>query len=314
MIDRARSWLLVKRALTFIFISLVLVLLVVQVREVAWSEVRESLARYRGPMLLLAFALAAASHALYGLFDQIGRVYTGHGLAPTRVAMIAFVSYAFNLNMGAMIGGVGFRYRLYSRFGLGSGTITRVMGLSVAANWLGYLVVGGTVFSMRVIVVPPGWEIGTDGLQWIGFGLLTAAGAYLAACGFSPRRSWTVRGHEIVLPSLGMASLQMVVAAVNWLLIAALVYLLLFRQAPYSTVLAVFLVSAIAGVIAHIPAGLGVIELVFITIMGHMVPPSELIAGLLAYRAVYYLVPLALALLIYLRLESKAKALSTANE
>jgi glycosyltransferase 2 family protein len=313
VIDRPRAWLLVKRVLTVGFLGLVTVLLVVQAREVEWSDVRESLGRYRGPMLLLAFALSAGSHALYGLFDQIGRVYTGHRLARLRVAMIAFVSYAFNLNMGSLIGGVGFRYRLYSRFGLDNGTITRIMGLSIAANWLGYLLVAGVVFSLRVIAVPPGWEIGTDGLQWLGFGLVAIALGYLAACGLSPRRAWSVRGHEIVLPSLRMASLQATIATANWLLIAALLYVLLRQQVPYSTVLAVFLVSAVAGVIAHIPAGLGVIELVFITLLGHRVPHSELIAGLLAYRAVYYLVPLAVALVVFLRLETKAKSPAPAS-
>jgi uncharacterized membrane protein YbhN (UPF0104 family) len=308
MIERARIWRIARRVLTMVFIGLVLALLIVQVREVEWDAVRASLVRYRGPTLLLAFLLAAMSHALYGLFDQIGRAYTGHGLARLRVAMIAFVSYAFNLNMGAMIGGVGFRYRLYSRYGLDGGTITRIMGMSVAANWLGYSLVAGMAFARGVIELPPGWEIGSDGLRWIGYGLLAAAAGYLAACAFARRRSWTLRGGEILLPSFGMAVLQALIAAVNWMLIGALVYLLLHRQVPYTTVLAVFLISAIAGVITHIPAGLGVIELVFITMLGHALPRNELIAGLLAYRAVYYLVPLALALLAYLRLEAAAPA------
>lgn len=303
-----RVWSLLKRVLTIGFIVAVLTLLVIQVREVDWGAVRESLTRYRGPALLLAVGLAVASHLLYGLFDQIGRVYTGHQLTRLRVAMIAFVSYAFNLNMGALIGGVGFRYRLYSRYGLDGGTITRIMGMSIAANWLGYFVVAGLVFSLGAVELPPGWDIGTAGLRWIGYGLLVLAAGYLAACGWSARRSWRLRGQEIVLPSLRMAALQLLIAAANWLLIGALIYVLLHQKIAYQTVLAVFLISAIAGVIAHIPAGLGVIELVFISLLGHALPRSELIAGLLAYRAVYYLLPLALALLTYLRLETGAKA------
>jgi glycosyltransferase 2 family protein len=308
MIDRARLWPLAKRALTFAFFGIVLVLLVRFGRDVDWAEVRESISRYQTTVLALAVALAVLSHALYGCFDQLGRVYTGHRLARWRVATIAFVSYAFNLNMGSLIGGVGFRYRLYSRFGLDNATITRVLALSIAANWLGYLAVAGAVFSLRVIAVPPGWEIGTDGLQWIGFALLALAAGYLAASAFSPRRSFSLRGHEVVLPSMRIAALQMLIGAVNWLVIGALIWVLMRRQVPYPAVLAVFLISAIAGVIAHIPAGLGVIEVVFVTMLGHLVPSTELIAMLLAYRAVYYLAPLAVALAVYLRLETKANA------
>ncbi|HEY4541259.1 MAG TPA: lysylphosphatidylglycerol synthase domain-containing protein [Noviherbaspirillum sp.] len=303
----SRAWPLIKRVLTVGFLGLVLTLLVIQMREVDWNEVSTSLQRYGVPALLLALALAAASHVLYGLFDQIGRAYTGHRLPRLRVAAIAFVSYAFNLNMGALVGGVGFRYRLYSRYGLDGAAITRVMGLSIAANWLGYCVVAGTVFALGVVKLPPGWDVGSTGLRWIGCALLAAALAYLAACGFSTRRAWTVRGHEIALPTLRMALLQMLISSLNWMLIGALVYLLLHREVAYSTVLAVFLISAIAGVITHVPAGLGVIELVFISLLGHALPRSELIAALLAYRAVYYLLPLAVALLVYLRLEAATR-------
>jgi glycosyltransferase 2 family protein len=314
VIEQKRAWLLAKRALTIGFMILVLVLLVVQVREIDWADVPEALARYRGPILLLALLLAVLSHGLYGLFDQIARRCTGHRLARLRVATIAFVSYAFNLNMGAMVGGVGFRYRLYSRYGLDGGTITQIIGLSVAANWLGYLVIGGMVFSMQVIALPAGWEVGADGLRWIGYAMLALALGYLASCGMARRRSWTVREQQVVLPSLGIALLQLLISAANWLLIGFLIYLLLLQQIPYLTVLAVVLISAIAGVLAHIPAGLGVIELVFLTMLDHLLPGSEMIAALLAYRAVYYLLPLAAALLVYLLLEARAETSAAATD
>jgi glycosyltransferase 2 family protein len=300
-------WRLVKRALTLAFFGIVLALLVSQAREIQWSDVRRSIAGYGAQVLALAVALAFASHLLYGLFDQIGKTYTGHALGRVRVAMIAFVSYAFNLNMGSLIGGLGFRYRLYSRYGLDNGTIARVTGLSIAGNWLGYLAVAGTAFSFRMVAVPPGWEIGTGGLQWVGFVMVGFAIVYLAACAWSPRRNWTVRGHELVLPSFRMAGLQFAVASLNWMLIAALIYLLLDGRVAYPTVVAVMSISAIAGVITHIPAGLGVIEVVFFTLLGHVLPRSELLAALLAYRAVYYLLPLGLALGLFLKLEADAR-------
>jgi glycosyltransferase 2 family protein len=300
-------WPLVKRVLTIAFFAIVLALLVSQAREIDWSDVRRSIASYGVPLLALAVALALASHLLYGLFDQIGKTYTGHALGRVRVAMIAFVSYAFNLNMGSLIGGLGFRYRLYSQYGLDNGTIARVTGLSIAANWLGYLAVAGTAFSLRMVAVPPGWEIGTDGLQWVGFVLVALSISYLAACAWSPRRMWTLRGHELILPSFRMAGLQFSVAAVNWMLIAALIYLFLGGRIAYPTVVALMSISAIAGVITHIPAGLGVIEVVFFTLLGHVLPRSELLAALLAYRAVYYLLPLGIALGLFLKLEADAR-------
>ena len=63
--------------------------------------------------------------------------------------------------------------------------------------------------------------------------------------------------------------------------------------------LAVLLVAAVAGVITHVPAGLGVLEAVFVALLSHQLPQGQLLGALLAYRAIYYLLPLAIATVAY---------------
>jgi uncharacterized membrane protein YbhN (UPF0104 family) len=99
-------------------------LLVTQARTVEWDHVFAIMRKRSVTELVTAALLAAASFALYSCFDLLGRCYTGHQLRPTQVVTVNFVSYAFNLNMGSLIGGVAFRYRLYSRLGLDGETIT----------------------------------------------------------------------------------------------------------------------------------------------------------------------------------------------
>src|SRR3546814_3851721 len=70
-------------------------------------------------ILRLAALFAAASYAIYACFDWFARIYTPQ-VPKLRQFEIALVSYAFNLNLGALIGSVGFRYRLYSRSGVRS--------------------------------------------------------------------------------------------------------------------------------------------------------------------------------------------------
>ncbi len=73
--------------------------------------------------------------------------------------------------------------------------------------------------------------------------------------------------------------------------------------------------SSIAGVIVHIPAGIGVLEAVFIALLaGEHTSKGTIIAALLAYRVLYYFIPLLLALICYLLLESQAKKLRAKNE
>ncbi|MCI3807503.1 hypothetical protein MQA04_21870, partial [Escherichia coli] len=95
----------------------------------------------------------------------------------------------------------------------------------------------------------------------------------------------------------------------------AIIWLLLGQSVNYFFVLGVLLVSSIAGVIVHIPAGIGVLEAVFIALLaGEHTSKGSIIAALLAYRVLYYFIPLLLALICYLLLESQAKKLRAKNE
>jgi len=80
---------------------------------------------------------------------------------------------------------------------------------------------------------------------------------------------------------------------------------LLQARIDYASVLSVLLIGAVAGVIAHIPAGLGVLEAVFVALLSHRLPQSDVLGAVLAYRAVYYLAPLALATLLYVATEAR---------
>ena len=71
--------------------------------------------------------------------------------------------------------------------------------------------------------------------------------------------------------------------------------------------LAVYLLAAIAGVVTYIPAGLGVLEAVFLMLLGEQVGEPELLGALLAYRAVYYLGPLLVAAVMYAVMEMRAR-------
>ncbi len=294
-----RWWPQAKRAATVLFLVLVAWLLVEQARNVEWSMVLGALRDYRAGTLLMAGALALASYALYCSYDLIGRHQTGHALRTGQVVGVSFVSYAFNLNMGALVGGVGMRYKLYSRLGLNAAVITEVLGLSMLTNWLGYMLLAGAVFVMRPLALPADWAIGSVGLRTLGGVLLALVATYLVLCFRSGRRTWQVRGHEITLPSGRLALLQLGLSALNWSLIATVVYVLLQQKVEFSAVLSVLLIAAVAGVIAHVPAGLGVLEAVFVTLLAQHAGRNELLAALLAYRAVYYLAPLALAVVYY---------------
>jgi len=315
MAEKHPKWKLAKKVLTWLFFIAVIVLLVVYARKVNWEDVYNVIVNYNRLAVLSAVALVIVSYLTYGCYDLIGRAYCGHKLAKRQVMLVSFICYAFNLTLSTWVGGVAMRYRLYSRLGLDSATITRIFSLSIATNWLGYILLAGIVFSAGMVPIPGGWFIGETTLRIIGVVLLAVVAVFLWACAFSKRRKWTIRRQTLQLPSLRMALFQFAVSSANWLVIGAIIWLLLARQVDYPIVLGVLLISSIAGVIIHIPAGIGVLEAVFLALLsGQHASHGTIIAALLAYRVLYFILPLLLALVLYLMLESRAKHLRAKNE
>ncbi|MEJ8845339.1 YbhN family protein [Variovorax rhizosphaerae] len=292
------------------FLAFVLFMLVHEARTIDWPEVFATMRDYPLGVVCLAAALAWTSHLIYSTFDLVGRHYTAHPLRPGSVMAITFVSYAFNLNLGTVVGALAMRVRLYTRLGLEAPVIARVVGLSMLTNWLGYCLLAGLAFAFWPVPMPPDWHLGTVALRVLGGALVLASLGYLALCAFSKRREFSVRGHEIALPNLRLACVQLVISCANWSVMGATMYVLLQGQVAYPVALGVLLIGAISGLMSRVPAGLGVLEAVFIALLSPPLSTTTLIAAILTYRAVYYWAPLAVATLVYLAMEVNAKKLA----
>ncbi|RZI93106.1 MAG: UPF0104 family protein, partial [Rubrivivax sp.] len=177
---RHQAWSWIKRGIGAVFLALVVVMIVRYARTVDWDEVWASVRALPASVLLQAAAFTALSYLLYSCIDLFGRWYTGHEVPPRRVMQIAFTSYAFNLNMGSMVGGIGMRLRLYLALGVGGADVARIVTLSMVTNWLGALALAGAFFAFSPLALPPSWRLDGDGLQMLGVVFLVVVLAYLA--------------------------------------------------------------------------------------------------------------------------------------
>lgn len=295
------------RWLGAVFALGVLALLAWAARQIDWPEVLTALQQVPLSVLAAAAALCALSHLIYSSYDLIGRRWTRHAVPARRVMLITFISYAFNLNLGSLVGGVAMRLRLYAREGLRHPVPAQVLALSLTTNWLGYGLLAGGLFLTGWLAPPANWTVSATALRGLGALMLALVATYLALCAFSPRREWRVRGHDLVLPSVRLALMQLLVSSANWLTMGVILTVLLQQAAPYGTVLAVLLVAAVAGVITHVPAGLGVLEGVFVALLGPSLGHGQVLAALIVYRALYYLLPLMIATIAYFVLEARSR-------
>ncbi len=295
------------RGLGLLLVIAIGVVLARQVGRIDGAAVGQALADMSPRLLLAAAAMALISHVLYGCLDILGRRYTAHQLPVGKVLLIGTTSYAFNLSLGSVLGGMACRARLYTRLGLPVGCIARIVTFCLISNWLGYLLLAGAVFALSPPELPAAWglpELASGGMRWLGVVLLATGLLYLGLCVRHGGRTLVLRQQVWSVPRLGLALAQAGVSLGHWAAMGALLTLLLQGRVPYVQVLAVLLVAAIAGVIAHVPAGLGVLEAVFMTLLSHRLPAATVLAALVSYRVLFYLLPLGLGTAVFLRMEA----------
>ncbi len=110
----------------------------------------------------------------------------------------------------------------------------------------------------------------------------TAASAWLRARGFTLQR-----------PGLGFLLVQLGVLSADLLGAGAALYVLLpDTHIGFAPFMAVYTVALALGVLSHVPGGLGVFEAVVIFALGRAVAANQVAAALLAYRAIYFFLPL----------------------
>ncbi len=306
---RKRTLGMLKTAATVAIVAAAVVLVVRAARDIDWAGVLGALLSYDLATLAAAFALVIPGQLACACFDLVGRHATGHRLPVPRVMLISLTGYNFSLNLGALIGGLAFRYRLYAPYGIPPRTIAQIIGLSVLTNWSGYVLIAGLVLAYEPPELPDGWGPGTAVLRGAGFFLLVVTAAYLVLCASRGNRLVRWKGSELRLPTLRIAAAQFALSIASWSVIGAVLARLLPGDVGWLTVMAVLLMSSIAGVWSHVPGGLGVTEMVFLSLLGHRVDGSALLAALLAFRALYYLVPFMAALAAYGYLEATAPSM-----
>src|SRR6185437_4089614 len=89
-----------------------------------------------------------------------------------------------------------------------------------------------------------------------------------------------------------IAAMQIGLGLLNYIFVAGALYFVLQAAAPiaYQSVATAYVLGNLAALVTHVPGGLGVLEAVIVTLL----PGVPLIGPLIAFRIVYFLIPLAI--------------------
>lgn len=266
------------------------------------DEIIKAIGAIRVPDLVLALSFAGLSYLCLTFFDYAALRYVGRPLPWWQAAWTSFTALSLGHNIGfagASSGAV--RYRFYVRWGLSAGDVARLVvfcGMTVA---LGLAMLGGIAIIMAPRVAQAIGGLPQDAAPWLGAALLALPALYtiLAATLARPLR---IARWRLPLPTAKLALLQIALGTLNYLCVAGCLYAVL-RHAPnadYFATASAYAVGNIAAILSHVPGGIGVLE----GVVGYLIPGAAIIGGLVMFRVIYYLIPLALGLVSFVLAEA----------
>lgn len=261
-------------------------------RQFSLDDVGAALRRLSAANLALAALCTAGSYLALTGFDYLGVRYAGGRLPWRRVALASFTSLSIGHTVGlSALSSGAVRYRFYSRYGLGPAAVAKVILFSAATVALGELALASLALLINAELAAR--ILGTDPattrlLGVAGIGVLAGYVALAATI----RPSITIRSWRFEWPHWRLAVGQIAVGGTNYLLVAAAVKAAIgpVPGLDYATVATAYVLANLTALMSHVPGGLGVIEAVIVTLL----PGAPVIGGLIAFRVIYFLVPLAL--------------------
>jgi len=266
----------------------------------------------------IALSLTVLSYLALTGYDMLAFRWIGRQLALRRIALASFVAYVFSHNVGlSFFGGTAVRYRMFSSWGVTPSELGRAIAFNVLTLWLGFFALGSVLLVAEPASLPASWHwLGRD-TRPLGclFGLLTALYWSLR---LGQRRELRIRAFSLELPSPRITLAQTLLSAVDWALAGSVFYVLLPEspELSFARFLGLYLLAQVVGLISHVPAGLGVFETAMVLLLAPWHAGDVVLGSALAYRCVYYLLPFAVALVLFAGFEAlqRRRALAAAGD
>jgi uncharacterized membrane protein YbhN (UPF0104 family) len=282
-----------------IFIIAVVVLYRI-LRHIDPDELIDAIEATNWQTLIIAGVFVAAGYLTLTFYDLFALRTIGRSEVPYRVAALAgFSSYAVGHNVGASVfSGGAVRYRIYSGRGLSVIEVTKICFIAGLTFWLG----NATVLGLGILQAPQAARAMDQMPLWsnrvLALVILALLGSYVAWVWVKPRVIGR-DGWQVTLPGGPSTLIQIAIGIVDLCCCAAAMYMLVPDEPNlgFVTVAVIFVAATLLGFASHAPGGLGVFDATMMVALWQF-DKEDLLAGLLLFRLLYYIIPFVLALVM----------------
>jgi glycosyltransferase 2 family protein len=269
-------------------------------RDIEIREVVEALREIERIDIVFAALCVAGGYFTLTFYDLFALRTIGRPDVPYWVAALAgFTSYSVGHNVGASVfTGGAVRYRIYSAWGLDAIAVAKICFVAGLTFWLG----NATVLGLGITYAPgaasainqlPAWANRAAAIL-----ILVVLAIYI---GWVWRRPRTVgrSGWQVMLPGGPLTLLQIGIGIIDLSFCALAMYMLVPDEPNigFVTLAVIFVTATLLGFASHAPGGIGVFDAAMLVALWQY-DKEELLAGLLLFRLLYYVIPFALSLAI----------------
>ncbi|MGX9392341.1 lysylphosphatidylglycerol synthase transmembrane domain-containing protein [Nitrobacteraceae bacterium UC4446_H13] len=296
------GWKRVGIAASLIIVAIAITILVRTLKGIDSSVILVALAEKSHGQIALAALCVFGAFCTLTFYDFFALRTLGVTHVPYRIAALSsFTSYSIGHNIGATVfTGGAIRFRIYSDFGLNAIDVAKICFISGLTFWL------GNVFVLGIGMVVHPDAAGAMNLlpssinRLIGLGCLAGIIAYLVWVAVGQgRRQLGRNGWKVVLPSGRLTLLQILIGVVDLGFCSLAMYLLMPNE-PYIDFLSlavVFILATLLGFASHAPGSLGVFDAAMLVALPQF-GREQLLATLLVFRVLYFVIPFTLAISI----------------
>ena len=283
-------------AISLIIVSTSLFIFIRTIIKVDPRQLEAAFAATGLDQIATAFALAALSYLALTGYDGLALRHLRIKVPYKLTALASFTSYAISFTLGfPLITGAAVRYWIYGPAGLSAGKVASLTAIASITFWLGMGLIVGVGFLGEAQAIGDLSHFSALANRLIGLGIIGALIAYLIWVGL---RRWRARPviFNLALPGPLLTMGQMVLGVIDVCSAAGVLYVLLPKGhgLAFLTFCALYSFACMLGIASNAPGGLGVFEATMLKGVGGS--SESVLASLLLFRAIYYLIPFILAM------------------
>lgn len=247
-----------------------------------------------------AMVATLAGYGCLACYDWSALRHIGKRLPPPVALTGGFLAYAFGNTIGlTAVSGAAVRWRVYSGLGLDGYDIAAISTFTSVAFGIAATLVGLAALAVHPTALAGLLPLAPDMVRLMAMSAVIGIMGPLIWASVT-QRQLKIGRFTLNAPSPGNMAAQLLISLGDISLSALTLYLLLpVGSAPdFLTFLAIFAAATMAGIISHVPGGVGVFETVMIAALPAAGGVDKIAAALLLFRLIYYLVPFGAALVL----------------